>query len=186
MRDLIPTPEQEPRVPVLGAQNLSHWTTKKVPSILFVSSCVTEEGQANPKAPHKHSRDTQLHRCTLLFLLNQKFAWIQLWRFHCGSAGKESACNVRDLGSIPGLERSFGERKGYPLQYSGEFHGLYSPWSHEESDTTEGLSLSLIRKHFLFLLVLVILSLQAFIHIKNSKCAKLCDLFESMSQSTIS
>ena len=39
--------------------------------------------------------------------------------FPCGSAGKESACNAGDLGSIPGLGRSPGEGKGYPLQYSG-------------------------------------------------------------------
>ena len=39
--------------------------------------------------------------------------------FPCGSAGKESACNVGDLGSIPVLGRSPGEGKGYPLQYSG-------------------------------------------------------------------
>ena len=39
--------------------------------------------------------------------------------FPCGSAGKESACNVRDLGLIPGLGRSPGEGKGYSLQYSG-------------------------------------------------------------------
>jgi len=39
--------------------------------------------------------------------------------FPCGSAGKESACNAGDLGSIPGLERSSGEGKGDPLQYSG-------------------------------------------------------------------
>ena len=39
--------------------------------------------------------------------------------FPCGSAGKESSCNVGDLGSIPGSGRSPGERKGYPLQYSG-------------------------------------------------------------------
>ena len=38
--------------------------------------------------------------------------------FPCGSAGKESACNVGDLGSIAGLGRSPGEGKGYP-QYSG-------------------------------------------------------------------
>ena len=35
-----------------------------------------------------------------------------------GSAGKESACNVGDPGLIPGLGRSLGEGKGYPLQYS--------------------------------------------------------------------
>ena len=39
--------------------------------------------------------------------------------FPGGSDGKESACNVGDLGLIPGLGRSPGERKGYPLQYSG-------------------------------------------------------------------
>ena len=38
--------------------------------------------------------------------------------FPCGSAGKESACNAGDLGLIPGLGRSPGEGKGYPLQYS--------------------------------------------------------------------
>jgi len=37
----------------------------------------------------------------------------------CGSAGKESACNVGDLGSILGLARYPGEGKGYPLHYSG-------------------------------------------------------------------
>ena len=36
-----------------------------------------------------------------------------------GSDGKESICNVGDLGSIPGLGRSPREGKGYPLQYSG-------------------------------------------------------------------
>jgi len=39
--------------------------------------------------------------------------------FPGSSAGKESACSVGDLGSIPGLGRSPGEGKGYLLQYSG-------------------------------------------------------------------
>jgi len=39
--------------------------------------------------------------------------------FPGGSAGKESACNIGDLGSIPGLGRSPGEGNGYPLQNSG-------------------------------------------------------------------
>ena len=38
--------------------------------------------------------------------------------FPGGSDGKESACNVGYPGSIPGLGRSPGEGKGYPLQYS--------------------------------------------------------------------
>ena len=39
--------------------------------------------------------------------------------FPCGSAGKESACNAGDLGSILGLGRSIGEGKDCPLQYAG-------------------------------------------------------------------
>ena len=52
-----------------------------------------------------------------------------------GSAGKEFTCNARDLGSIPGLGRSPGEGKGYPLQYSGLenymdciVHGVTKSW----------------------------------------------------------
>ena len=37
----------------------------------------------------------------------------------CGSAGKESPCNMRDLGSHPGFGRSPGEGTDSPLQYSG-------------------------------------------------------------------
>ena len=39
--------------------------------------------------------------------------------FLCGSAGKESTCNAGDLSLIPGLGRSPGEGKDYPLLYSG-------------------------------------------------------------------
>ena len=39
--------------------------------------------------------------------------------FPGGSAGKESAGNVGDLGSIPGLRRSPEEGNSYPLQFSG-------------------------------------------------------------------
>ena len=38
--------------------------------------------------------------------------------FPGGSDGKESSCNVGDLGSIPRLGRSPGGGNGYPLQYS--------------------------------------------------------------------
>ena len=68
--------------------------------------------------------------------------------FPGGSAGKESACNVGDLGSIPGLGRSPGEGKGYLLQYSG----LENPmdcivhWGCKELDMTERLSLHITRR----------------------------------------
>ena len=38
--------------------------------------------------------------------------------FPSSSDGKASACNARDLGSIPGWRRSPGEGNGNPLQYS--------------------------------------------------------------------
>ena len=56
---------------------------------------------------------------TLSWLLNIVNTYTHEVGFPCGSAGKESACNAGDLGSIPGLGRSPGEGKGYPLQYSG-------------------------------------------------------------------
>ena len=56
--------------------------------------------------------------------------------FPYGSAGKESACNAGDLGSIPGLERSLRGGNGYPLQYSGlensmdcTVHGVAKSWT---------------------------------------------------------
>ena len=59
------------------------------------------------------------------------------------SNDKESACNVGDLGSIPGL----GGGHGNPLQNSclENPHGQkslagYSPWGHKELDTIEQLS----------------------------------------------
>ena len=68
--------------------------------------------------------------------------------FPGGSDGKESACNVGDLGLIIGSCRSPGEGNGYPLQYSCLENPMdrslegYSPWGHKESDTTDRLSLS--------------------------------------------
>ena len=64
-----------------------------------------------------------------------------------GSDGKEFACNVEDLGSIPGLERSPGEGNSYPLQYSGLENsvGCIVHAVTKESDRIERLSLSLFR-----------------------------------------
>ena len=61
------------------------------------------------------------------------------------SDGKQSACNAGDLVSIPGLGRSPGEGKSYPLlQYSGLENSMdYSPWGRKELAMTEQLSLSL-------------------------------------------
>ena len=67
-------------------------------------------------------------------------------RFHDGSDGRESACNVGELGSIHGSGRSSGDGNDNPFQDSClESHGWrsladYSPWGCKELDTTECLS----------------------------------------------
>ena len=59
--------------------------------------------------------------------------------FPCGSAGKESACNVGRPGFGPwaGKIPWRRERLSTPVFWPGEFQGLYSPWGHKELDTTE-------------------------------------------------
>ena len=56
---------------------------------------------------------------------------------------KNNACNAGHLGSIPGLGRSPGEGKGYPLQYSGLENSMDSivHAGCKELDMTERLSL---------------------------------------------
>ena len=72
--------------------------------------------------------------------------------FPGGSDSEDSACNVGDLGSIPGLGISPGGGHGNPLQYSylENPHGQrslvgYSPWGCKELDTTE------VTKHTCFI-----------------------------------
>ena len=72
--------------------------------------------------------------------------------FPCGSAGKESTCNVGDLSSISGLGWSPGEGKGYPLQYSGLenfmdciVHGVTKSWTR-----LSDFHFSLSRSFFIF------------------------------------
>ena len=67
--------------------------------------------------------------------------------FPCGSADKESACNAGDLGSIPGLGRSPGEGKGYPLQYSClgnsmDYMGLKSQTNEKNVSWDESLDIA--------------------------------------------
>ena len=117
-------------------------------------------------------KNFNLYVCILRPLLVFGAKYTCLMGFPDSSVGKESICSAGDPGSIPGSGRSAGEEIGYPFQYSwtslvaqgfdpwvgkipwrrerlptpvfwpGEFHGLYCPWGHKESDTTEQLSLS--------------------------------------------
>ena len=87
---------------------------------------------------------------------------------------KNSACNARDMGSIPGSGRSPGEGNGYSVQYSclensmdrGQSLGLqsvrltdYSPWGCKVSDTTEWLTLTFqnrSRINFFFIILTLV------------------------------
>ena len=89
---------------------------------------------------------------TQLWIYPQLYVWfifLCLTVFPDGSDDKNSACNIGDLGSIPGLGRSPGEGNSYPLQYSylensmdrGAWQGTVR--HHKELDRTEQLTLSI-------------------------------------------
>ena len=87
-----------------------------------------------------------LWRILLSSFLFKVFTGFVISRVICpgGSGGKESACSVRNQGSIPWLGRYPEEGHGNPLQYfclenpSGQRSLVgYSPWGHKESVTTE-------------------------------------------------
>ena len=69
--------------------------------------------------PHQSDTFVIIDELTLKYHNHLKIIVYIRLGFPCSSAGKESTCNVGDLGLIPGLGRSPGEGKGYPLQYSG-------------------------------------------------------------------
>ena len=70
-----------------------------------------------------------------IFLLY--YFW-DFWGFPVGSDGKESAYDVGDLGSIPGLGRSSGEENSYPLDYS-ELENSMDCTVHEVTKSQTGL-----------------------------------------------
>ena len=102
-----------------------------VGSLSFLQGIFPTQG-LNPGLPHcrwilyqlghqgstPKSRNVALKIQILKLLLNLMIL-IRSSLIILGLAGKESACNVGDLDSIPGLGRSPGEGKDYPLQYSG-------------------------------------------------------------------
>ena len=90
--------------------------------------------------------------------------------FPGGSDGKESTCSAADLGSVPGLGRSPGEGKGFPLQYSGLeksmdyiVHGVAKSWTRlnlkihldEQSEVNQLISDSSEKRESLYFIVLL-------------------------------
>ena len=86
------------------------------------------------------------HFLMLLFLSTILFGWSEepQWTSLVAQMVKESACNVGDLGLIPGLGKILGGGHDNPLQYSclenphrQRSLAGYRPRGHKESDTTE-------------------------------------------------
>ena len=135
----LPNPGIKPRSPTLQADSLptkppgkcDYILTPSFSTIAFLNDLITKNFPG--------SLSTYLFKINLFLSLwlslslslplslSQPFPLHFIWYrnlpcnmgFPCGSAGKESACNVEDLGLIPGLGRSPGEGKGYPFQHSG-------------------------------------------------------------------
>ena len=100
-------PTEDIRVPVVNANSVRLAEAEAVGGTTKTSACDKRAGQEFTS----HRLQTQ-----------SSFNFTYRMGFTGGSAGKESACNVGDLGSIPRLGRSPGEGKGHPLQYS--VHGI--------------------------------------------------------------
>ena len=111
----------------------SHLTTK----VFHVASHLNHHHHHNPNEVSLNFYNTNFLISRLIhtmpganpLALVASWAWgRKSWKFWCwkfsktvivlGSDGKESACNVGDLGAIPGLGRFPGEGNGNPLQYS--------------------------------------------------------------------
>ena len=89
----------------------SYWIVSSkspVNTIIFISS----DFKISRCSKHHRSEVIYLPECTVIYIIDMGFPG--------DSDDKESACNIGDLGSIPGLGRSPGEGKAYPLQYSWE------------------------------------------------------------------
>ena len=93
--------------------------------------------------------------------------------FPGGSAGKESACDAGDLGSIPGLGKSPAEGKGHLLQYSGLENSMGSIVHGVSKSRTQ---LSDVHFHFVILLIQF---WKLYTQLKNLECA-LSILFSHM------
>ena len=134
---LAPWPGIELEPMAVKAWSPNHWTTREFPKVflfktllLFVllksNLCTGLKKKKKPNSTKGYrvkSVSSTLHSVIAMYCLypyqNRLCPHKQMRGFPGGSNGKESACNVGDLGSIPGLGRSPGEGSSYPLQYSG-------------------------------------------------------------------
>ena len=114
---MTPPPETRLEAPVHGSC-ASHESNQHTLSLLFILFCLPHQIPSSLRAGLVHSAylsNLEPGRAS------RERSLVLRRSFPGGSDGKASARNAGDLGSIPGLGRSYGggEGKGYPLQYSG-------------------------------------------------------------------
>ena len=155
---LVPWPGIEPWPPVLGAQSLNHWTTRKVPS--STDSCITRTQQSWKECvlsfSDKKRKGPRTKVITVKGLLwttcfhepvsdNAVISLIEWASLVAQKVKNPPAMRetwVRSLGWEDPLEEDLATHSSI---LAGEFHGQrglasYSPWSCKKSDTTEGSS----------------------------------------------
>ena len=116
----------------------------RFPFLTFKSKAILSQAAGNLCCPFGDKLRYFLEASTASWPCKTPWELDEMWGFPRGSAGKESACNVGDLGLTPGLGRSPGEGKGYPLQYSGLESSMdCTVHVFTELDPTEQSSLSL-------------------------------------------
>ena len=115
---LIRTPDLSNQGPTLLTSFDLNYLLKGLSNIVMGVRAPTHEGGRGDTTGAKWEMKKRTTRSE-----GQKWGWSnrqdpdQAMGFPGGSDGKESACNAGDVGSIPGLGRSPGEKSGYPLQY---------------------------------------------------------------------
>ena len=113
----LPRPGIKPASPTLAGRFLTSWPTKfhVLIQVQFGASSIAQLVK-NPLQCRRRWFDSWVGN---IYWRRDRLPIPVFLDFPCGSAGKESACNVGDLDLIPRLGTSSGEGKGYPVQYSG-------------------------------------------------------------------
>ena len=130
-------------------------------SALLSSMLISPSGrQKSPSVPGFYATLLANRKRSFFFFLDhfsKRFEIVvgQIWVTYGGSEVKASACNVGDLGSIPGSGRFPWRRiwQPTPVFLPGESHGWrslvgYSPGGRKESDTTERLHMQVFCSAF--------------------------------------
>ena len=143
---LVPWAGFEPWLPALGAQSLSHWTTRKVPEIFFLSRKISNKHKriVNPHTPlffYSGCIRSQLQHMRSLLHHAGPFSlqciYSTQWGFPCGSAGKASPARQETWVQSPGLED--------PLEKEMATHSSTLAWKMPWTEAGRLLSMGLQR-----------------------------------------